>query len=95
MCPSFIVGPPHVARADGESLRNMKQALRGKTPHRADTPMVDVRDVARAHVAAYEKDPRPTAYAAGEAERYIVSSERVVKRTHVLNVLRELLSCAR
>ena len=88
--PAFIVGPPRTARADGESLRNMRQALEGEPPHRSDTPMCDVRDVARAHVAAFEKDPRPTARArAGEPERYIVSTEHAVKRTHLLNLLRK------
>ena len=88
--PAFIVGPPRTARADGESLRNMRQALEGEPPHRGDTPMCDVRDVARAHVAAFEKDPRPTARArAGEPERYIVSTEHAVKRAHLLNLLRK------
>ena len=32
--PSFIVGPPRTPRTDGESLRNMKQALEGEMPHR-------------------------------------------------------------
>ena len=54
MLPAFIVGPPRTDRTDGESLGNMVAALSGATPPRGDTPMVDVRDVAAAHVAAYE-----------------------------------------
>lgn len=88
VCPSFIVGPPRIARFDGESLRNMKMALEGEVPHRADTPMADVRDVARAHVAAYEKEPRPLEYHPGRPERYIVSTSNAIKRTHVLALLR-------
>ena len=52
--PAFIVGPPRTPRVDGESLRNMKQALEGEMPHRGDTNMVDVRDCAAAHVRAAE-----------------------------------------
>lgn len=78
--PSFIVGPPRTPRTDGESLRNMRQALEGTMPHRADTPMVDVRDVAAAHVAAAE-----TATAANK--RFLVTSPQAIPRAHVLRLL--------
>lgn len=80
--PSFIVGPSRSARLDGESLSNMRMALEGVMPHRGDTPMVDVRDVAAAHIAAAE-----TESAAGQ--RFITSSARAVPRARVLQVLRE------
>ena len=57
------------------------QALEGEMPHRADTPMVDVRDCAAAHVAAAE-----TAAAAGK--RFLTSSDRAVTRARLLRLLR-------
>ena len=45
-------------------------------PHRPDTPMVDVRDCAAAHIAAAE-----VAEAAGH--RFITSSDRAMTRAHV------------
>ena len=50
-------------------------------PHRADTPMVDVRDCAAAHIAAAE-----TPAAAGK--RFLTSSERAITRARVLQLLR-------
>lgn len=81
VCPAFIVGPPRTPRTDGESLRNMKQALEGEMPHRGDTNMVDVRDVAAVHVAAALAPE-----AAGK--RFITASERAVPRAQVLAWLR-------
>eukprot|EP00965_Chrysotila_dentata_P098391 3252251-Pleurochrysis_carterae.AAC.5 len=80
--PSFIVGPPRTPRVDGESLRNMKQALEGQMPHRGDTNMVDVRDCAAAHIAAAEM---PSAV----GKRFLTSSECLVSRAFVLATLRE------
>lgn len=80
--PSFIVGPPRTPRTDGESLRNMKQALEGAMPHRGDTPMADVRDCAAAHIAAAET---PTA----ANTRFLVSTGKAVSRARVLEILRE------
>jgi nucleoside-diphosphate-sugar epimerase len=80
--PSFIVGPPRTPRTDGESLQNMLQALQGDVPHRPDTPRVDVRDVAAAHVAAAELD-----VCAGK--RFLTSSGRAMPRAGLLRLLRD------
>ena len=84
--PAFIVGPPRTARADGESLKNMVAALSGAFPPRGDTPMVDVRDAAAAHVAAHE-----TAGASGvappEAHRYLVSTPSAYRRDDLLRLV--------
>ena len=77
--PAFIVGPPRTARTDGESLQNMVAALSGETPPRGDTPMVDVRDVAAAHVAAYET-PGAAGSAPAEAHRFLVSTQTAYPR---------------
>merc|ERR1712060_393006 len=79
--PSFIVGPPRTPRSDGESLRSMKQALEGEMPHRSDTPMVDVRDCAAAHILASETS-------AAQGKRFLTSSERAMTRARLLQLLR-------
>ena len=78
--PSFIVGPPRTPRTDGESVRNMQMALEGEMPHRPDTPMVDVRDVAAAHVAAAE-------LSAAAGKRFLTSSGRAMTRSGLLRLL--------
>jgi nucleoside-diphosphate-sugar epimerase len=80
VCPSFMIGPAVTPRTDGESLRNMRMALEGELPHRADTPVCDVRDVAAAHIAAAE-----VADAAGK--RFLVTTERPVQRAQLLDWL--------
>jgi nucleoside-diphosphate-sugar epimerase len=82
ICPSFIMGPPRTRRLDGESVSNMAMALEGLLPHRPDTPLVDVRDCAAAHVAAAE-----TAAAVGK--RFITSSRRPMQRAEMLRWLAE------
>ena len=82
ICPTFIVGPPVTNRVDGESLRNMKQALEGEMPHRPDTPMIDVRDCAAAHIAAATVD-------GAVGQRFITSTPRAVARSQVLQWLTE------
>lgn len=80
--PSFIVGPPRTPRLDGESISNMRMALEGEMPHRADTPMADVRDVATAHV---EASLRPEA----AGKRFLTSSPRAMTRAALLILLRD------
>lgn len=80
ICPSFIMGPPRTPRLDGESISNMAMALQGVLPHRGDTPIVDVRDCAAAHVAAGELPE-----AAGL--RFITSSGRAMQRSEMLRWL--------
>lgn len=50
-------------------------------PHRTDTPMVDVRDCAAAHVAAAEVE-------AAAGKRFLTSSEHAVPRARLLELLR-------
>jgi nucleoside-diphosphate-sugar epimerase len=52
--PSFIIGPPRFARRTGESLAYMRAFLEGGAPARGDSPVADIRDVARAHILAAE-----------------------------------------
>ena len=53
--PSFIIGPPRIApRRAGESLAYMRAFLDGGAPPRGDSPIADIRDVARAHILAAE-----------------------------------------
>jgi len=78
--PSFLIGPPRMARATGESVANMKALLEGKIPPRDDTPMADTRDVAAAHILAAE-----TPEAAGH--RFIISSPSVVRRASVVRTI--------
>jgi len=80
--PAFIIGPPRTPRVDGESLRNMKQALEGDIPHRGDTNVVDVRDCAAAHIAAAETP-------AAVGKRFLLSSDFHMKRAWLLELLRE------
>jgi len=79
--PSFIVGPPRTPRADSESLLNMRQALEGEMPPRGDTAMVDVRDVATAHVAAARIQ-------GAVGHRFVLSSPTAVPRARLLQLLK-------
>jgi len=79
--PSFIIGPPRTPRTDGESVRNMKQLLEGEMPHRGDTPMVDVRDCAKAHILA---GTLPTA----AGKRFLTSTPNAVQRASVVQWVR-------
>jgi len=82
--PTFIVGPPHLKRADATSIKFVKDALNGSL--KAGLPagsvgMVDVRDVALAHIRAAENP-----HAKG---RYIVSSEKGVPRSEQVEILKK------
>ena len=78
--PSFVIGPPRTRRWDGESAMFMKIVLEGLNPPRPGTPMVDVRDVALAHIRAAE-----TPAAAGH--RFITSTAYAVRREEVLRIV--------
>jgi nucleoside-diphosphate-sugar epimerase len=80
--PAFIVGPPRINRKDGTSLENMKALLEGQEPPRGATPMVDVRDVAAAHILAAEIPE-----AAGH--RFIMSTPTAVKKEEVARIVAE------
>ena len=59
MNPGFVMGPPLSADTNSESIQFMKDMLKGKflsgAPH-LEFGFVDVRDVARAHILALEKE---------------------------------------
>jgi len=84
--PTFIIGPPLLSRSEATSIKLVKELLDGTAKAAGGVPpasfgVVDIRDTARAHVAAME---RP--HAKG---RYIVSSERGIPRLEYTEVLRK------
>jgi len=84
--PSFIIGPPVISRAEATSIKVVKDLLDGTVKAAGGVPAlsfgaVDVRDVARAHIAAIEKP-----HAKG---RYILSSERGIPRIEFVEILRK------
>jgi dihydroflavonol-4-reductase len=82
--PGAVFGPSLGARADGQSVALMADMIRGKMPMIPDIAMgmVDVRDVARLHVAAM------TAPAAN-GQRFIAATAEPVAMTHFAQVLRD------
>jgi len=84
--PSFIIGPPVLSRAEATSIKVVKDLLDGTVKAAGGAPAasfgaVDIRDVARAHVAAIEKP-----HSKG---RYILSSERGIPRFEMAEILRK------
>ena len=81
--PGFILGPSLGSPGDGQSERMISDLISGKMPMIPDIAMsmVDVRDVARLHVAALE-----TADAAGK--RFIAASEEPVPMAYLASVLK-------
>jgi len=82
--PGAVYGPSLGAQVDGQSLALMTDMIGGKMPMIPDIAMgmVDVRDVARLHVAAMT-----TAGAAGE--RFIAAGAEPVSMTYFAEVLRD------
>jgi nucleoside-diphosphate-sugar epimerase len=78
ICPSFVLGPVLNSRADASSIQYMISLLNGKskTTNPITYGTIDVRDVAKAHVAAMYVDLRTHGVLNrfGQA-RFIVSSE--------------------
>jgi len=67
--PSFVLGPPLSARIDATSVKMIKAMLEGgnkKGAHSRFMPVVDVRDVSKAHILAMETE--------GANGRYLVAS---------------------
>ena len=81
--PGFILGPSLGAPGDGQSVAMIRDLVGGKLPMIPDVAMgmVDVRDIARLHVAALS-----TAKAAGR--RFIAATAEPVAMAHVASVLR-------
>jgi dihydroflavonol-4-reductase len=82
--PGAVFGPSLGAQVDGQSVALMTDMIGGKMPMIPDVAMgmVDVRDVARLHVAAMT-----TAAAAGQ--RFIAATAEPVSMTHFAEVLRD------
>jgi dihydroflavonol-4-reductase len=81
--PGAVFGPSLGAEVDGQSVALMTDMIRGKMPMIPDVAMgmVDVRDVARLHVAAMT-----TPAAAGR--RFIAATAEPVSMTYFAEVLR-------
>ena len=82
--PGAVFGPSLGARIDGQSVTMMSKMITGKIPMIPDMAMgmVDVRDVAKLHVAAM------TASGA-EGKRFIACTAEPVEMTTVAEVLRQ------
>jgi nucleoside-diphosphate-sugar epimerase len=83
LCPSFIFGPSHDGPSDSNSfsLQLVNKWIRGESAVQSRL-FVDVRDVAKAHVAAGTLD-------AAVGQRYIVSTERRLQSSVLADVLKE------
>jgi len=82
--PGGVFGPSLGATADGQSVAMISDMVGGKMPMIPDIAlgMVDVRDVARLHVAAMTVPE-----AAGQ--RFIAATAEPIELTHIAAVLRE------
>lgn len=84
LCPSFIFGPSHDGPSDSNSfsLQLVGQWIRGESAVQSRL-FVDVRDVAKAHVAAGTRT-------SAVGQRYIVSTERRLQSSVLAEVLKEV-----
>jgi dihydroflavonol-4-reductase len=82
--PGAVFGPSLGAKIDGQSVQMMSKMITGKIPMIPDMAMgmIDVRDVAKLHVAAM------TASGA-EGKRFIACTEEPVEMASLAKVLRE------
>jgi len=84
--PTFVIGPMMTDRVDGESVKMIKAMLDGsmKKDGAGGFPMgvVDVRDIAQAHIAAMESDE-------AQGKRFLVCSEKGYTRIELANMLRD------
>lgn len=84
--PAFVLGPMLGSRSDGESIEFMKGLLEGTSGPITKRPfpasVVDVRDVAAAHVAAMEKED------AG-GKRFLVCHEKPYSGLQLAEMIRE------
>ncbi|NBO54257.1 MAG: NAD-dependent epimerase/dehydratase family protein [Actinobacteria bacterium] len=82
--PGAVFGPSLGAEIDGQSVALMKDMISGKMPMIPDVAMgmIDVRDVARLHVAAM------TAQAAS-GKRFIAASAEPISMAYFASVLRD------
>jgi len=82
--PGVVFGPPLGADVDGQSIALMRDMIGGKMPMIPDVAMgmVDVRDVARLHVAAMT-----TSDAAGQ--RFIAATAEPISMSQFAQILRD------
>jgi len=84
ICPTFILGPPYSSRTDATSIRVVKSFLDGSAQKDGVSAVafgcVDVRDVAKAHIAALENP--------NSSGRYMVTSELAIPRLELVNLLK-------
>jgi len=79
--PSFVIGPSLTKLSDSESLNLMKDMLGGK--YKSGMPelwfgFVDVRDVARAHILALEKDEAEGRHILAERTMSMLDYARII-----------------
>jgi len=81
--PGFVLGPSLGAAGDGQSMAMISGLIAGKMPMIPDVAMgmVDVRDIARLHVAALSAAGAP-------GKRFIAASENPVAMAYLASVLR-------
>ncbi|MEI6814796.1 MAG: NAD-dependent epimerase/dehydratase family protein [bacterium] len=79
----FVLGPPLGVAGDGQSVAMISGLIAGKMPMIPDVAMgmVDVRDIARLHVAALSSD-------GASGKRFIAASAEPVEMTYLASVLR-------
>lgn len=86
LCPAFVLGPPLSSRTDGESVRAVKGFLTGDFKESGTKPLcfgiVDIRDVARAHVNAIEKNE-------AVGNRYLLSSNEGYSMLELAQMIRD------
>ena len=82
--PGFVQGPALGDAGEGQSVSMMTGLITGKMPMVPDVAMgmVDVRDVARIHVAALSAD-------GASGHRFIIASEEPVSMADLANILRD------
>jgi nucleoside-diphosphate-sugar epimerase len=85
MNPAFVMGPPLTADTNSESIQFMKDMLGGKfftgAPY-LEFSFVDVRDVARAHILALEKDTAEGRYILAERVLDFMGLAKVIKNLY-------------
>ena len=81
ICPSFVFGPSTDATSKSFSITLVNQWIKGESPVQSRL-CVDIRDVARAHVAA---GTRPHAI----GKRFLVTTERRISSERIADVLKK------
>uniref|UniRef100_A0A6B2L9L8 NAD-dependent epimerase/dehydratase domain-containing protein n=1 Tax=Arcella intermedia TaxID=1963864 RepID=A0A6B2L9L8_9EUKA len=84
MLPSFVIGPPRLDRVDATSIKLVRSLLDGSLVEAgvpaASFGVVDIREVAQAHIEAFERS------ATG---RFVLSTEKGIPRIEMCNFLKK------